>query len=197
MPGIPSWDPLNPTDNLHRQQKLSVGFVAANGLTYSTNIPGMGGAVDLTVGENFEVADALGALSNMGVYRVSEGKENEIKIANAVANDETHGDPSMVLVMTFENDNLEKVSIDVPAPDATLFAPDGVTLKDRTDATVGAIIGRAIDAIEVVLNTSFAPNNSYQFTRGMLRSRKVSMPKAPAAHPTVAEGAGATAGPAV
>ena len=132
----------------------------------------------------------------MGVYRVSEGKENTIKVTNAVAVDEAWAGPSAVLVMTFENDNGDKVSVDVPAPDATLFAPDGFTLLDRTDANVGTLIGRAIDAIEDVLNSSYIPANSFEFMRGMLRSRKFASPTAPSAKPTVAEGSGATAGPA-
>jgi hypothetical protein len=197
MPGIPGFDPLDPTGGLNRQQKLSVGFVAANGQTYSCNIPGMGGAVDIAIGENFAVAEAIGELSNMGVYIVREGKESWLSIPNAEAVDEMHASPSTVLAMQFENNNGEKVTVDIPAPEATLFAADGFTLRDRTDATVGTLIGAAIDAIETVLNTSYLPNNSYAYVRGVLRSRKFASPKAPGAKPTVLEGSGDTAGPGV
>jgi len=196
MPGIPGWDPLDPTANLHREAKVSVGLVAHNGIKYSVNVPGLGGAVDLVVGEKMALADAIGAVSNMGVYRVTEGKVNDIRIADAVANDEAHSDPSNVLSMTFENDNLEKIVIDIPAPDATLFAGDGVTLLDRTDATVGTLIGDLIDAAEQVINSTYAPANSFEYVRGVLRTRKVKLPTGMLAVPTVQEGSGATAGPA-
>jgi hypothetical protein len=171
-------------------------LVAHDGLTYSVNVPDLGGAVDLVVGEKMAFADAVGAVSNMGVYRVTEGKVNSIRIADAAALDEIHGNPANVLAMTYENNNLEKIVVDIPAPDATLFENDGVTLKPRTDATVGTLIGDLIDATETLINNTFVPANSFEFTRGVLRTRKVSLPSGQKPKPTIAEGSGATAGPA-
>jgi len=196
MPGIPGFDPLDPTANLHRSQGFSVVFVGLSGDTYSTRFSGLGGAVDVAIGEKMAVVDAFGALSNMGAFKLGEDKTSEIRIADAEAVDEAYANAGSVLSLQFENNDLEKITVDIPAPDASLFEADGITLKPRTDATVGTLIGNAIDTAETAINTTWIPNNSFAFVRGTRRSRKVSLPTAPRAVPTVIEGSGATAGPA-
>jgi len=196
MPGIPGFDPLDPTANLHRQQGFSVGFVGISGDTYSTRFSGLGGAVDLAIGEKMAVVDAFGALSNMGAYKLIEDKTSEIRVADAEAVDEAYANAGAVLSMSFENNDLVKIVVDIPAPDASLFEADGVTLKPRTDATVGTLIGAAIDAAEAAINSTWVPANSFAFVRGIRRSRKVKLPTGTVATPTIIEGSGATAGPA-
>jgi len=197
MPGIPAWDPLDPTANMRRSQGFSVGFVGVGGSTYSMRVSDLGGAIDVPVGQKMAVVEACGELSNMGAYRLTEDKVSDIRIADAEAVDEAYAAPSEVLVFHFENNNMEKMTVDVPAPDAMLFEQDGVSLKPRTDATVGTLIGDAIDALELAINTTWSPANSFQFVRGVRRTRKVSLPGGQQALPQVIEGSGDLAGPAV
>jgi hypothetical protein len=53
-----------------------------------------------------------------------------------------------------------------------------------------------IDATEAVINNTFVPANSFEYTRGVLRTRKVKLPTGQQPKPQVQEGAGALAGPA-
>ena len=196
MPGIPAYDPLDPTANMRRVTGFSVGFVSVGGSTYSMRVGDLGGGFEISIGQKMAVVDACGALSNMGAYRLTEDKVTDIRIADAQAVDEAYAAPSEVLVMHFENDNMEKKTIDIPAPDAMLFEQDGVTLKSRTDATVGTLVGTAIDALETAINSTFVPDNSYQFVRGVRRTRKITLPNGQQAVPQVVEGSGALEGPA-
>lgn len=198
MPGFPGFDPLDPTANLIRQTGVSVKMVSLAGDTYSARLSGLG-SQDLAFGEKTRLAEALGAASNMGVYSLTEDRDSFIRITDAEAIDDAYASPANVLVMTFENNEGRKISGEVPAPDATLFESDGVSLKPRTDATVGAIIGELIDAHENVINTSFLPLNSYAFVRGVRRQRKYKLPSGQREKPSdanISEGSGATAGPA-
>jgi len=196
MPGFPGFDPLDPLANKSRTKGFSVGLVSLQGDKYSMRFSGLGGAVDLTAGEHMAVAEAAGALSNMGVYALREDKVTSIPISDAVASDEVHGDPTIVLTMHFENNDGDKMSVDIPAPDATLFETDGVSLKPRTDATVGTIIGDFIDAAELAINSTWLPNNSFSFTRGVRRVRNIKLAQGSNVKPGVQEGAVPLEGPA-
>lgn len=191
MPGLPGYDPLDPTANMIRSSGVTVNFVDAFGRTTTARVSGLG-SQDLAVGENTRLAQAMGEASNMGAYGFEEDKQNKRLIVDATANDETYADASNVLYMVFQNNEGRTITTEVPAPQARLFESDGVTLKPRTDATVGGIIGELIDACENVINTSFLPVNSYVFVRGSRRNRKVSLPAAAGARPQVAEPATGT-----
>lgn len=197
MPRFPNVNPLDWTEGKYRSRSMSVGFVSLAGDTYSMNLSGLGAGVDLTIGEKQALADACGDISNMGCYRLSEKKDTVVNIADASALDEAYANHGDVLAMHFQNNDGEKYVFDIPAPDAALFETDGVTLKPRTDATVGTLIGAAIDAAETVINTSWTPHNSFAFVRGIRRSRKVKLSGGQGEKPAIAEGTGDIAGPAV
>ena len=175
MPGFPSFDPLDPTANMHRETGFSVGFVGLDGTKYSMRIGGLGAGFDIIIGDKMKLANAAGELSNMGVYALREDKVSERKIVDATASDDAYANPSNVLAMLFENDNLEKITIDIPAPDAALFESDGVTLKPATDAAVGTLIDEFITQAENAINSTWVPNNSFAFVRGVRRSRKTKL----------------------
>lgn len=191
MPGLPSYDPLDPTANLIRSSGVTVNFVDAYGRTTTARVSNLG-SQDLAFGENSRLAQAMGEASNMGVYGFEENKQNKRLVVDATAFDETFPDASNVLYMVFQNNEGNTITTEIPAPQARLFESDGVTLKQRTDATVGAIVGELIDAIENVINTSFLPLNSYTFVRGSRRNRKVSLPQPANARPIVSEPATGT-----
>lgn len=191
MPGLPGYDPLDPTANLIRSSGVTVNFVDAYGRTTTARVSGLG-SQDLAIGENSRLAEAMGQASNMGVYGFEEDKQNRRLIVDAVTYDETYPDASNVLYLVFQNNEGRTLTTEVPGPQARLFESDGVTLKPRTDATVGPIIGELIDAIENVVNTSFLPVNSYTFVRGSRRNRKAKLPQPANARPIVEEPATGT-----
>lgn len=190
MPGFPGYDPLDPTAGKIRTQGTSVKLVAGDGTTYSTRLSGLG-AQDLAFGEKSRLAAAIGDVSNMGVYEIVEDKTTSINVVDAAAYDEAYANANDVLVVHLENNDAVKYTVDIPAPDARLFEADGVTLKPRTDATDGAVIGELIDAIENVINTSFLPVNSFSFVRGVRRQRKIRLAAGQKPKPTVSEPAAA------
>lgn len=191
MPGLPSYDPLNPTANLIRTSGLTVNFVDAYGRTTTSRLSGLG-SQDLAIGENSRLAQAMGEASNMGAFGFSEDRDNRRLIVDATAFDETYPDASNVLYLVFQNNEGRTITTEVPAPQARLFEADGVTLKPlpadaANDTTETAIIRELIAATENVINTSFLPVNSYTFVRGSRRSRKVSLPQPASARPQVVE----------
>ena len=196
MPGFPGFDPLDPTADMFRETGFSVGFVAHEGTRYSMRVGGLGNGFDVAIGDKMAMAQAAGELSNMGAYSLFEDKKSMRAIQDATANDESHATPSSVLAMLFQNNDMERIVIDIPAPDASLFESDGVSLKPVTDATVGTLIQDFITAAESAINSTWVPNNSYAFVRGVRRSRKVKLAGGQGALPQVAEGSGATEGPA-
>lgn len=191
MPGLPGYDPLDPTANLIRSSGLTVNFVDAFGRTTTARLSGLG-AQDLAVGENSRLAQAMGEASNMGVYGFGEDRDNRRLIPDATAFDETYADATNVLYLVFQNNEGRTITTEVPAPQARLFESDGVTLKAlpalaADDDTEQAIIRELIDASLNVINTSYLPLNSYTFVRGSRRSRKVSLPQPANARPQVVE----------
>lgn len=195
MPGFPGFDPLDPFAGTSREKGFSVGFVSVAGDKYSMRFSKLGGAVDLVANEHMLTAQAAGALSNMGVYALREDKVTELPIPDAEAADEAHSGPTVVAAFYFQNNDGEIMTVDVPAPDATLFESDGVTVKPRTDPAVGSLIGDFIDAAELSINSTWLPANSFAFTHGIRRVRNIKLPSGGNVKPTIIEGAGATAGP--
>jgi len=191
MPGLPGYDPLDPTANLVRRSGVSVALVDAQGRTSRTRISGLG-SQDLAVGENSRFAQAVGEASNMGAYGWNEDKENFRLQTDATAFDETYASAENVLYMVFQNNEARTITMEVPAPKATVFAADGVTLRDlpadsANDDADEEIIRELIDATENVINTSFLPVNSYAFQRGYRSSRKTKLPRPTGGKPIVAE----------
>lgn len=187
MPGLPNFDPLDPTANLIRSSGLSVKLVDPFGRTTTTRVSGLGSA-DLAVGENSRFTNAVGEASNMGAYGWQEDRDNERLIIDAIAFDETFADATNVLYMVFQNNEGRVITFEVPAPKAVLFESDGVTLRPLPDNAADddaeeTIIRELIGAAQNIINTSFAPVNSYAFVRGTRRPRKVRLPAARAARP--------------
>lgn len=190
MPGFPGYDILDPTAGKQRNAGVSIKLVAVDGTSFSSRLSGLG-AQDMAIGEKTRLSEAMGAISNMGVYEIVEDRTTRINIADATAFDEAYANPNDILVMHFENNNGEKYTVDVPAPDVRFFETDTVTLKSRTDATDGAVIGELIDACENVINTSFLPVNSFSFVRGVRRQRKLKLAQGVKPRPVAAEPAAA------
>lgn len=196
MPGMPGYDPTDPTANLIRSSNLSVKMVDAYGRTSRTLISGLG-AQDLAIGENTRFTEAVGAVSNMGAYGFAETRDNDRLIVDAEVYDEAWSDASNVLYMVFQNNEGRTITYEVPAPQARFFESDGVTLiplpaNSADDNADEAIVRELILASQNVINTSFAPVNSYVFVRGSRRTRKQPLPAAKNARPTVTEPASNT-----
>lgn len=178
---MPDWNPalINPLVN--RYEAVSIGWLLVSGASFSTRLTALGAGVSPDPGNVSAFREAIGDMSNAAVVRMTEEKNTFIASTGATVYDEAYSDGT-VCVVTLENNNGEQISFDIPNPDESLFGTDGVTL-DPTNAQVIAMVGAA----ETLINNSFDPANSFAYRRGVLRTRKVSIPKGSKVQPTIVE----------
>jgi len=190
--------PFQLTDGrVNRERAISLGFVDHTGVTQRTQISGLGTfEFPWDNGELSNFRDKAGALSNMGVFEMKDTETTFIAKRNAQSFDEAFG-AGIVLQVVLENNNGEEISFYLPAPDASIFAEDGVTLVDRT---TNGDVDDFLNATENLINNSFQTAvgvgaNSFSFVRGIRRSHKVSLPRGAGTGAALAEpGAGDSPG---
>jgi hypothetical protein len=156
-------------------------MVDANGRRSNVRLSNLGSA-DLAVGENSRFVEAVGSVSNMGALGWTEDRENFRLVTDAEVYDEAYADAANVLYMVFQNNEGRMLTYEVPAPQAVIFEADGVTLRplptdSANDDAVEEAIRELIAASENIINTSFAPVNSYTFISGSRRPRKTDLPR--------------------
>ena len=178
---MPDWDPalINPLVN--RYEAVSIGWILTSGATFSTRLTALGAGISPDPGNVSAFREAVGNMSNAAVVRMTEERNTFISASNAEVYDEAYND-GMVVVVSLENNNGEQISFEIPNPDASLFEADGVTL-DPTNPLVSDMIGDA----ETLINNSFDPANSFAYVRGILRPRRVNIPRGAKQRPTVVE----------
>lgn len=153
---------------LETVQNFSISFMGIEGKKVTRSI---------RVGATFTEAmldaleDALGGLSNAGVYRVQgAGVKKEVAYSNVLVYDEAHS-LGVDLIFTFQNDaNLETRQFFLPAPDAALFS-NGVVLKPADDPVQGTRILAAITALGNAFNTDGVAGD-WLFVSGYLSTAK-------------------------
>lgn len=130
---------------------------------------------------------ALGNMSN-GVI-VSTAQTESVVVNQAAAEvaplDEAFSSVGTRAVMVFQNDDLDTRSVSVPAPDASLFESDGVTLN-RTNGLVNA----AIIAALAVINGGAAGTGTYAYLRGYRQEVSRKLPKGRTSKAPIEPGAG-------
>lgn len=182
---MPDWNPALINPSINRKDSASIGWILTSGARFSTNLSFLGAGITPDPGNVSALRQALGNGSNAAVVRMTETTETFTADKNAGVYDESYGD-GIICLWTFENNNGEEVSFEQPNPDLSMFADDGVTIVE-TQAEAAAIISAA----QTLINNSFDPANSYVFTRGIVRERKIGVPKGNKKRPAVAEpGAG-------
>jgi len=129
---------------------------------------------DVTAAEIVTLRTALGNASNAALYKQSATASLEIPLTRTNPFDESYSDAGMKAVFVFQNDELETRSIALPAPDETLFGPDGVAVL-ATQPIASAVIAAAT----VILNGGAAadPQGTFVFVRGYRSDRARSLPR--------------------
>lgn len=178
---MPDWDPLLIDPAINRKDATSIGWIFPTGRLYSTSLGFIGAGVTPDPGNVSAFRAAVGNMSNAGVIRMTEHRDTFLAKKNAVAYDELHGE-GMVVQCYFQNNNGEIADFYVPMPDASLFNDDGVTL-DPANALVIAMAAAA----ETLINNSYDPANSYEFTHGVLRDHRSKLPTGGRIKPTITE----------
>jgi hypothetical protein len=155
---------------LETVQNFSISFIGIEGERKTRSIK-VGASFTETMLDNLE--NALGGISNAGVYRVQgAGVKKEVAIPTVLVYDEAHG-INDDLIFTFQHDTtLETRQFFLPAPDAALFQ-NGVTLKPADDAVQGARILQAINALAAAFETDGVAGN-WLYASGYLSTARAS-----------------------
>lgn len=133
--------------------QISASFIGASGRR-TTTIGSDYATADVTLAEVQAWAEALGQISNAGLYRYQGiGVRREIAVANALIADELHGiERSLVLVFQ-KGDTLETARFNVPAPDASLFV-GRFQMRALDDVDQGARLTAAVTAYSNIINVA-------------------------------------------
>lgn len=144
-------------------RSFTVRFLDPAGDVGSTSLSGY--SSDVTSAELADVRTALGNMSNAAVISTTNSLQMRISKALATAYDEAYANVEIRLVLVFENSAFEKRTVTVPAPDASFFQADGITL-DPENTQAAALIS----ALLVVFNKAegAGPAGDYAFLRGYL-----------------------------
>jgi hypothetical protein len=145
-----------------------IGFIDMYGRTKNVRVGGVSNATNDT--EVNELRDALGKVSNAGVYFDTFERTYQINKDDARAFTDQHASVSDIAYLVFvrnDNDVEFRQTIEVPAIDDSYVLPGGAI--DSTDDDIIALIAK----IEAVLNNRFAPeDNKYAFSYGKVSDRK-------------------------
>lgn len=134
--------------------QMSVQFVDWRGQTRTVSLP-----LDTDVTPD-AIANAMGDMSNAGIFGYRQNIIAEKAITDVTAFDEAESSANLVAVFVFTADGGAYFYAEVPAPDASLFSADKQSL-DSSNALVSAFI----DAVE-------AGNDGYTYTRNFVVTRK-------------------------
>lgn len=154
-------------------------------------------AIDTTVtgAELATLRTRLGALTNAAVQSTTRSTKDSISAGLAVPLDESHSSPAQKMVLVFENSLLETRQIAVPAPDASYFGTDGISvILPNGGAAAGSPAKLLFDAIAqcvLVLNGGALGSGDFLFLRGYRSqfSRRMPKPRGAAATPIEPSGA--------
>lgn len=115
------------------------------------------------------VQNTIADLSNAAAVRRANTVGDEIPISQAATFDEAYASVSDKLVLVFQDESLNKRTVSVPAPDASLFGADGMTaITPDSGAAAGEpakLLGDAVAALTVALGGTYAYVGGYLATR--------------------------------
>lgn len=133
---------------------------------------------EATDGQARSLAEAIGIVSNAGVYEVNRTQVYKISPAKSRVYDDVYGEVGDILTLTFQNNSGILKRVQVPAPDRSFFV-DGTQLKTDDPA-----IQDIIDSAKAILNAG--TGGTYEFYRWTLSDGRGNRYQAPV-KPTVAE----------
>lgn len=125
----------------------------------------------------------LGALSNGAVYETTFSEKLKVSKGRVNPLDEAHSSANMKLILVFEDANLNTKEIGVPAPDASYFGLDGISITTPDGAAAAGTPARllfdAIAGVIAVLNggAAAATQGTWRFLRGYRSAQSRKLPK--------------------
>lgn len=129
---------------------------------------GLSGLPTTVTGAQYDALQtASGNASNAGVVKTSNTVGHQIADIEVVVYDEAYSDAKTRAVFVFQNDNLETLEYSIPAPDVTLFGPDGITIlaSDAGGAGMNVLAQAVVSAVKAVVNAGATPG-TYKYVRG-------------------------------
>lgn len=151
----------------------SATFVDASGLKATMGLDRLPDTVTKSLFD--ALRDAAANVSNAALVGAKFSETDQVATAQGVAFDEAYASISVKLVMEYQREDMALRTIEVPAPDASVFLTDGNTV-DIDNALVSALNV----AILAVINNGLTIGDPgyHRFTRGYrsLRSRTVNRP---------------------
>lgn len=148
---------------------FTVSLLASGGDLASVSISDFDSTV--TGAELTALQEAIGDVSNAGVIGQTVSVKRETAKANATVLDESFSSAGTKAILLFQDDSMNTKQIAIPAPDASLFLSDGITLN-----TANALIIALKDAVLTVINKG-TPVGTYTLVRGYRAEHARKLPR--------------------
>jgi hypothetical protein len=137
------------------------------------------------------VRTSVGNISNAAVRNTSFTEKVAVSDTNINPLDEAFADASTKLVLVFQDDDMELRTIAIPAPDASFFGTDGVSLipadGGAAAGTPARILADALAIITLVMNGGALadPAGTFSFLKGYRSRRTSRLPRPRTSRPVV------------
>lgn len=153
-------------------QSYTIDFLAVGGDHGFTSIDKV--PTNITGLQLAALRTALGNMSNARVVGDTASTMTNVNLAapEVAPYDEAYASVGTRASLVFQNDDLETRSVSIPAPDASIFESDGVTVNP-TNALVIAAVG----AILTVINGDLLATDTYAYLRGFRQEISRKLPK--------------------
>lgn len=163
---------------------VGVTFLTVGGDTASVSLTDLGSVTD---GQVTTLKNALAALSNAVTIATNNTNKVAVNPAAQTAFDEAHSTAGVKMVLTFQDADLNIRNIAIPAPDASFFGLDGVTVIAPDDGAAEGTPARLLDtAISVITAIIQTDGGTYTYAGGY-RSDRARKTRRPRILPSVAE----------
>lgn len=148
-------------------RNVTIGVVDWNGTTKSARISGIDATV--TQAEVDAMREAMGALTNGGIYRDALEDDTNMSIIDAVTHIDPFAEVSDVGVFRFDhpNNDVKSIYVEVPAIYAN-YVNTGTNIIDIDDPVVGAFVTATL----AVLNKVLVLGDSYFLAKAYYSDRK-------------------------
>lgn len=171
MPDFPAAPPV--PGGVVRQQRYTLSVSLVDFMGNTSAVPVASFDDNLTGGQRNGFVEAVGRCSNAGVFETNYTDQTFISKLEARVFDEAHAtvNSKLVMVYEFKDDPRIKIVSEVPAPDATLFESDGITVNINDE---DGLVQNLIDATLSIINDGgLIDDGEYRFARGFLSQRSV------------------------
>lgn len=180
--------PFPPAAPIKESTSFTVTLLAAGGDKASVQINDL--SDELTDVQSINLRSAIGRLSNAAV--ISDTRSVQRSIAETQTNpyDEAFSEAQTKLVLVWQDEDQNLKSLAIPAPDASYFASDGVSLIEPDGGTPSApptpaqIVFAQLAFITTALNAG-TPAGTYVFLKGYRSKRAGKLPTPRSSRPVV------------